>query len=410
MRGVDPRGHRRAAEGQRLPLRAVAEPAGVGADHRRRTAATPTATLYLTTALGIGTAPPFKIEVAARRRASRRRASRSDRVVILNDAAALSTPADEALKRFVTQGGGLFIVARRPHCPGAATSRRCCPARPDARRSIGSRGGGGTLGVPRLQPSDLRGVQGSAQRQLRRPCASSGTARLTPGPTDRVLARFDDGAAAMVERRGGQRPRASRSRRRWTSRGTTSRRKPMFLPLVHEIVRYLAQYASRTPWYTVGRMLDISVPIAAIVREGAAGDAASAARRPSGVVDGAVRRAGHARRRRRAGDRAGRAGLLLGAAAGHWATGGRYQVAVNLDPAESDLTPLPPAEFVAAATGRAAVTHRGAVAREPGAHPGGSREEAGDLVVPARRPAPWLLLVEAVLANRLSKRFGFGLS
>ena len=86
-----------------------------------------------------------------------------------------------------------------------------------------------------------------------------------------------------------------------------------------------------------------------------------------------------------------------------------FQVAVNLDPAESDLTPLPPAEFVASATGQAAVTATGQSLENPELTP-------EDI---EKKQAVWwylfaagagLLLGEAVLANRLSKRFGFGLS
>ncbi len=94
-------------------------------------------------------------------------------------------------------------------------------------------------------------------------------------------------------------------------------------------------------------MLDVSVPIAAIVREGAAGDAqarrAQAERRRHVAVA--------ARRRRLA--RAGRQVVEL-AEQGFYSVrlqgaGERrpFQVAVNLDPAESDLSALPPAEFVA---------------------------------------------------------------
>jgi hypothetical protein len=61
-----------------------------------------------------------------------------------------------------------------------------------------------------------------------------------------------------------------------------------------------------------------------------------------------------------------------------------FQVAVNLDPGESDLTPLPAAEFIATATGHAAVTTTGAVTREPGADAAGHREETGHLVVLVR--------------------------
>ena len=86
-----------------------------------------------------------------------------------------------------------------------------------------------------------------------------------------------------------------------------------------------------------------------------------------------------------------------------------FQVAVNLDPAESDLAALPPTEFVATATGRAAVTASGQSLENP-------EMTAEDI---EKKQGIWwylfaagavLLLSESVLANRLSKRFGFGLS
>ena len=78
-------------------------------------------------------------------------------------------------------------------------------------------------------------------------------------------------------------------------------------------------------------------------------------------------------------------------------------IAVNLDPAESDLTPLDPAELVAAVTGRAT----------PGGGAGGGaasrcrREEA------EKRQGLWwyllfagllLLAAETVISNRLSRK------
>jgi len=65
--------------------------------------------LYLTTALDVGKAPPFKTEVVPVSRVAP--ASFEQRsVVILNDAGALSTPAAERLAAFVKAGGGLFII------------------------------------------------------------------------------------------------------------------------------------------------------------------------------------------------------------------------------------------------------------------------------------------------------------
>jgi hypothetical protein len=86
-----------------------------------------------------------------------------------------------------------------------------------------------------------------------------------------------------------------------------------------------------------------------------------------------------------------------------------FEVAVNLDPAESDLSSLPPGEFVSSATGHAALTATGKSLENPDLTP-------QDI---EKKQAVWwyllaaaaiVLLAEAVLANRLSKRFGVGLS
>jgi hypothetical protein len=185
-------------------------------------------------------------------------------------------------------------------------------------------------------------------------------------------------------------------------------RRHLFLPLLHETVRYLAQYQEPESWYTVGRSLDVSVPIAAIVREGAAGDVSSTARKLSGVVvapSGDQTTIGEGGLQAVQLDEQGFYAVRL------QGLGERrpFQVAVNLDPAESDLSTLPAAEFVATATGRAAVTTTGQSLENPELTP-------ADI---EKKQAVWwylfaagalLLLAEAVLANRLSKRFGFGLS
>ena len=99
---------------------------------------------YLTTALGIGTSPPFKTDVvtpsrvtpASFEKRSRRHPERHDDAV---DAGRRRADAvRHAGRRTVRRR---WAIARR----GTAASRRCCPAS-SARRSIGSRGGGGTLG------------------------------------------------------------------------------------------------------------------------------------------------------------------------------------------------------------------------------------------------------------------------
>ena len=184
----------------------------------------------------------------------------------------------------------------------------------------------------------------------------------------------------------------------------------LFLPLVHETVRYLAQYEE--PGGLVHRGPDAR-------HLGA--DCRDRARRRGGRHAG--RR--HARRAASSWRRSGEQVTLGegGESAVELAEQGFYsvrlqgmgdrrpfQVAVNLDPAESDLSALPPAEFVEYRHGTGGGRPRpGPIARAPGADAGGHREETVDLVVPVRRPAPRRCSAEAVLANRLSKRFGFGL-
>ena len=134
--------------------------------------------------------------------------------------------------------------------------------------------------LPRLQPPGVRGVQGAAQRRL------LGRARLPlprarrPAPTDRVLARFDDGAVGG----GGAARRApaasSRGRRRSTTRGTTS-------PLQAGVPAARAP-ARRATWRSYEEPRGVARPSArcstsprrsALVREGRRGDRVARASR-----------------------------------------------------------------------------------------------------------------------------------
>ena len=78
---------------------------------------------------------------------------------------------------------------------------------------------------------------------------------VTPAKDAQIIARFDDGAAALVERRVGNGRVLV-----WTSsldlQGNDLPLKSVFLPFVHRMVTALASYTERPSWLTVGDVLE----------------------------------------------------------------------------------------------------------------------------------------------------------
>ena len=214
-------------------------------------------------------------------------------------------------------------------------------------------------------------------------------------PVDRsaeaaVLARFDNGEAAMTEQVVGDGRVLV-----WTSTVDSFWNdfalKPIYLPFVHKVVEYLAAYEAPTPYLTAGQVLDLSE------YSGAAGlDVASpnlVARDPSEdrVEVGNV----------------GRPGFLELTDQGFYEVrdtdAGDAEpvvVAVNVDLNESNLERIDPEELVAMATGRAGGDRSVATERE-------LRPEG----LERRQTLWWWLLVgavgflatETVISNRLSR-------
>jgi hypothetical protein len=197
-----------------------------------------------------------------------------------------------------------------------------------------------------------------------------------------ILARFDGGAPALLERK------VDRGRvLMWTSTldlfWNDLALKPVFLPFVHRVMRHLAAYAEPAPWLTVGQVLDP-----------AAGGAPSSpvALTPSG--------------RRVPLDAEGSEVLEL-AEQGFYEIRGQARdsapaitVASNVDLSESDLTPMDPREVVAAAVGRAG----GAAGQAVDAELTPEAQERTQRVWWYLMCAGILLLgVETLLSNRLSK-------
>ena len=205
-----------------------------------------------------------------------------------------------------------------------------------------------------------------------------------------MLARFDDGAVAAAERRTG----AGRVIV-WTSTlddsWTDLPVKPVYLPLVHQLVSYLARYEQTPSWLTVGQVVDLA-SISATIR----GDRL--------VVSPSAQRTTQ---------RANTPGLLELTEQGIYEvraagsnTGRPQAIAVNIDPVEADLTPLDPAELVASVTGHASqdVAEAGAAAEALSPEDSEKRQALWWYLLMA---GMLLLAAETVISNRLSQKEKF---
>ncbi len=176
----------------------------------------------------------------------------------------------------------------------------------------------------------------------------------------------------------------------------------MFLPLVQRTAEYLSQYEEPAAWLPVGRVFDLSAPLGAIVRAGVAG--ASESENPLGARGVVVSPSGAQTTLGQGGAESielAEQGFYSARVSG---TSERrpFVVAVDLDQAESDLTPLAPAQFLAGVTGRP-VAATGQTLDRP---------EPTPVEIEKRQSIWWYLLVaglvalvaETALSNRLSRR------
>jgi hypothetical protein len=338
------------------------------------------ANLYLTTALGIGDSPKFTVEtIPASRLTSAQAENRA--VIVLNDVSVLPTGGVDILKRFVERGGGLLV--------GTAAAAKWSETEQTSLMP-------GVIGAAVDRPTGNVGALGFLDYShpvfevFRTPRAGGFSGvhffryRALDPKTYRVLARFDDGAAAMVERRIGAGRVVA-----WTSSldGTWNDLavKPAFLPFIRQLATVLSGFQSSGAWQTAGRALDLTAK--AKVGEGIV-TAPSGER--SALTDNG----------KPAFVQLGEQGFYTVRLNSEPAGTKAQSIAVNIDPTETDLTPMDLQEFQARVTGRA----DGATSQAPPTD-----------VTPAdaeRRQGIWwyllllgaaVLVAEAWLSNRLSK-------
>ncbi len=291
------------------------------------------ASFFLTRALGIGNTPAFKVESVPAARVSATTLEKRS-VVILNDTPVPPGVAGGVLSRYVERGGGL-LVAFGPNSTWPTSEADLPPGRLGALVDPND-GRGATLSGDYSHPvfevfKAPRSGDFSAVKVLR-------YRALQTGPEDRVLAHYDDGNVAAAEKRLGT-GRVIALTTTFDDSWTDLPKKGIFLPLVQQLVKYLGRYEQPTSWMTVGQVVDLSSLLKS--------RAERIVQTPSGE-----------RRRIPATE----AGLLELNEQGVYeirTSGGSSRpdrIAVNLDPNESDLTPLDPQELVAAVTGHAVQT------------------------------------------------------
>jgi hypothetical protein len=289
------------------------------------------ASFYLTRALAIGTAPAFQAEVVPAARVTpgmlENRAA-----VILNNTMIPPGVGGSGLQRYVERGGGLLVVfGERSAWP--STEAGLLP---------------GSLGVSIDRTSDRGGTIGYRDYShqifeiFKAPQSGDFSAArvfryrsLQPGPEDRVLARYDDGAVAAAEKRVGT-GRVIALTTTLDDSWNDLVVKPIYLPLVHQVVKYLARYEQSPAWLTVGQVVDLSVMLksrADRIVVTPSNERINVRSNEPGIVELNEQglydvRSGSGQER-------------------------PDRIVANLDPAESDLTPLDPTELVAAVTGRA---------------------------------------------------------
>jgi hypothetical protein len=356
---------------------------------------------YLRGALGIGREPAFRADLKSIEQLTPGDlAGRA--VVILNDVP-LGGGIPDRLKGFVEKGGGLFVIlGDRSTWPDGLTIM------PGTLMPAVDRGLGRTASIGSIDFShpvfELFRAPRSGGFAGTRVFRYRGLEVAAPA---RVLARLDDGGIALAEKDAGQGRVLV-----WT--GTLDNLwsdlvlKPVFLPFVHRVMTYLARHEDPTPWLTVGQVFAERSSGKGRMALTPAGQRIPVSRSTSTAGPAADQGRGASQPQAAPGLSPGEAWVELNEqgfyeirdAAGGDATA--VPVAVNVDTAESDLTPLDPQELVAAVTGRAR-----------GGDPQTSAESAELRPVDLeRRQALWwyllvggvlLLAGETWLSNRLSR-------
>ena len=287
--------------------------------------------LYVAQALTIGESPKFDL-VTRQPENVTDEDLRKTSLVVLNDVA-VASPLGRRLLKFVEGGGGLFVAAgSRAAWPRDVDLLPGTIGNPvDRTRGDTARVGAIEFGHPVFEA--FRAPRSGDFASVR----VYGYRNLGPAAGAQVLARFDAGPPAVMERRVGAGRIllwASSFDQSWTDLPIRS----VFLPFVQRAATHLVAYVPSQPWATVGQILDTSragahkgqsVPTLVLTPSGTrlpvSGDGTE-------VIELAEQGFYELR-----GDNNSAGEMAI--------------VASNVDPAEADLTAMDPQDIVAASTG-----------------------------------------------------------
>lgn len=350
--------------------------------------------LYISRALAIGDGPAFRVTEKPASAVTPRDID-AQSLVILNEVAPPGGAVGARLRELVAAGGGVVIVPGGQNADAwPAEWRALLPA------SIGSV-------IDRT--TDARGTLSSVDYAnpifeiFNAPHGGDfSTARfdryraLNPVAAARVVARFDDGAPALVERDIGSGKLvvwASSIDTYWTNLPL----QPVFLPFVHQLGKSVGRYADPRLWFSAGDVLDLS-------RHGELTAEFASARAADSTNELVLESPSGQRERLSAG---GPDHMTTLREQGFYElrgpetpVGSGRPIAVNVDPAELDLTHVDPRDIVTAV--------QAASARMPA----GDGENAATPQDRERRQSVWwylllaallLLAVETMVSNRLSR-------
>ncbi len=214
-------------------------------------------TMFLPRALGIGESPSFRV---VQRRLDNVTAADVDaaRVVFLHGPGMPSGAVGDRIRALVRGGGGLIVALGENS--GTRAWSGTSELLPGSVGEIIDRSGerGGTMGsLDRNHPAlesfrAARSGDFTSARYLR-------YRSLSPGSSDAVLARYDDGSVALAERRVGD-GRVLVFTSTFDGYWNDLPVQPVFLPLIQSLVRHAAAWTAQPSSHTVGQVMALTEP------------------------------------------------------------------------------------------------------------------------------------------------------